>query len=102
MSLPRRQQRHQQAMSVFSVGGNAGFAIEPLFVAAVLAPRHPSTPILAVPALITGVAVYGALRRSGSRGRARCNLHCPAGAFEAPFRCPPFGDPDRASRHVWL
>ena len=53
----------QQAMSVFSVGGNAGFAAGPLFVAAVLgATGTKGTPVLAVPALITGVTVYAALR----------------------------------------
>ena len=57
----------QQAMSVFSVGGNAGFAIGPLFVAAVLAATGTrGTPFLAVPAVITGVAVYVALGRNGA------------------------------------
>jgi FSR family fosmidomycin resistance protein-like MFS transporter len=56
----------QQAMSVFSVGGNAGFAVGPLFVTAVLAATGTrGTLFLAVPALLTGVAVYLALRRSG-------------------------------------
>jgi MFS transporter, FSR family, fosmidomycin resistance protein len=55
----------QQAMSVFSVGGNAGFALGPLFVSAVLAATGiRGTPFLAVPAVITGVAVYVALGRS--------------------------------------
>lgn len=62
----------QQAMSVFSVVGNAGFAIGPLFVAAVLsATGTHGTPFLAVPALITGVAVYAVLRRSGHRAASR-------------------------------
>ena len=56
----------QQAMSVFSVGGNAGFAAGPLLVAAVLATTGTrGTPVLAVPALITGVAVYAVLRHGG-------------------------------------
>jgi len=56
----------QQAMSIFSVGGNAGFAIGPLFVAAVLAVTGTrGTPVLALPALITGVAVYAVLRHGG-------------------------------------
>ena len=62
----------QQAMSVFSVGGNAGFAIGPLFVTAVLAATGTrGIPFLAVPALITGVAVYAVLRRSGHRPASR-------------------------------
>lgn len=56
----------QQAMSVFSVGGNAGFAVAPVFVTAVLAATGTrGTLFLAVPAVTTGVAVYLALRRSG-------------------------------------
>jgi len=56
----------QQAMSIFSVGGNAGFAIGPLFVAAVLVVTGTrGTPVLALPALITGVAVYAVLRHGG-------------------------------------
>ncbi len=56
----------QQAMSVFSVGGNAGFAVGPLFVAAVrVAAGTRGTVFLAVPAVITGVAVYAVLQRSG-------------------------------------
>jgi FSR family fosmidomycin resistance protein-like MFS transporter len=58
----------QQAMSVFSVGGNAGFAIGPLFVAAVLAATGTrGTVFLAVPAVITGAGVSVALRRSSHR-----------------------------------
>src|SRR5579875_151093 len=62
----------QQAMSVFSVGGNIGFAIGPLFVTAVLA-------------LLTGLAVYLALARrarpgtpgrsAGQRAAARDDWH---------------------------
>jgi hypothetical protein len=53
-------------MSVFSVGGNAGFAVGPLFVAAVrVAAGTRGTVFLAVPAVITGVAVYAVLQRSG-------------------------------------
>jgi FSR family fosmidomycin resistance protein-like MFS transporter len=56
----------QQAMSVFSVGGNADFAIGPLFVVAVLAATGTrGTPLLALPALIAGVAVYAVLRHDG-------------------------------------
>lgn len=55
-------------MSLFSVGGNAGFAAGPLFVTAVLAATSSrGTLILAVPAVITGVTVYIVLRRSGHR-----------------------------------
>lgn len=55
----------QQAMSVFSVGGNAGFAVGPLFVAVVLAAVGPrGTVFLAVPAVLTGMTVYLVLRRS--------------------------------------
>lgn len=53
-------------MSVFSVGGNAGFAIGPLFVTAVLAATGTrGTPLLALPALVTGVAVYAVRRHDG-------------------------------------
>jgi hypothetical protein len=53
-------------MSVFSVGGNAGFAIGPLFVTAVLAATGTrGTPLLAAPALVTGIAVYAVLRYDG-------------------------------------
>lgn len=71
----------QQAMSVFSVGGNAGFAIGPLFVAAVLtATGTRGTSILALPALITGVAVYAVLRHSGhSAAPGRPGEHLVAG-----------------------
>ena len=56
----------QQAMSVFAVGGNAGFAAGPLFVTAVLAATGTrGTLFLAVPAVLTGVAVYLVLRRGG-------------------------------------
>ncbi len=56
----------QQAMSVFSVGGNAGFAIGPLFVVAVLAATGTrGTPLLALPALVTGTAVHAVLRHGG-------------------------------------
>lgn len=55
---------------MFSVGGNAGFAIGPLFVAGVLAATGTGgIPVLAVPALITGVTVYG--RSPGSSYRIR-------------------------------
>lgn len=58
----------QQAMSVFSVGGNAGFAVGPLFVTLVLAGTGTrGTVFLAVPAVITGVGVAVVLRRSGHR-----------------------------------
>jgi FSR family fosmidomycin resistance protein-like MFS transporter len=55
----------QQAMSVFSVGGNVGYAIGPMLVFAVLflVPGTGGTVFLAVPALITGVAVFVVLRR---------------------------------------
>ena len=55
----------QQAMSVFSVGGNAGFAIGPLFVSAVLIAGIRGTVFLAIPALITGAVVHLALGRRG-------------------------------------
>lgn len=46
-------------MSVFSIGGNAGFATGPLFVTAVLtATGARGILFLAVPAVTTGVAVY--------------------------------------------
>ncbi|MGH3069346.1 MAG: MFS transporter [Streptosporangiaceae bacterium] len=62
----------QQAMSVFSVGGNVGFAIGPLFVSAVLiAAGIRGTVFLAAPALITGVVVYLALARRGPAAPAR-------------------------------
>lgn len=58
----------QQAMSVFSVGGNVGFAVGPLFVTLVLAGTGTrGTVFLAVPAVITGVGVAVVLRRSGHR-----------------------------------
>ena len=55
----------QQAMSVFSVGGNVGYAIGPMFVFAVLffVPGTGGTVFLAVPALITGAVVFVVLRR---------------------------------------
>jgi MFS transporter, FSR family, fosmidomycin resistance protein len=57
----------QQAMSIFSVGGNLGFAIGPLLVTAILIPAGTrGTVFLTVPALVTGVVVYIALTR-GSR-----------------------------------
>ncbi len=76
----------QQAMSVFSVGGNIGFAIGPLFVTAVLAAAGTrGTVFLAVPALLTGLAVYLALARrarpgtpgrsAGQRAAARDDWH---------------------------
>jgi MFS transporter, FSR family, fosmidomycin resistance protein len=55
----------QQAMSIFSVGGNLGFAIGPLFVTAVLIPAGThGTVFLTIPALVTGVVVYLTLIRS--------------------------------------
>jgi len=55
----------QQAMSVFSVGGNVGYAIGPVFVFAVLffLPGTGGTVLLAVPALITGVVVFVVLHQ---------------------------------------
>src|SRR5207248_3090174 len=71
----------QQAMSVFSVGGNAGFAAGPLFVAAVLAAAGPrGTVFLAVPAVLTGVTVYLVLRRSSHPAAAGQPGGRPAGA----------------------
>lgn len=62
----------QQAMSVFSVGGNLGFAIGPLLVTAVLIPLGTrATVILAVPALVTGAAVFAVLRRGRQPGPSR-------------------------------
>lgn len=55
----------QQAMSVFAVGGNAGFAIGPLFASAVLIDTGlTGTAFLAVPALITGALLGYALTRT--------------------------------------
>ncbi len=49
----------QQAMSVFAVGGNAGFAAGPLLVSAALIPAGiRGTVLLALPALITGTIVF--------------------------------------------
>ena len=55
----------QQAMSVFSVGGNVGYAIGPMLVFAVLflVPGTAGTVFLAIPALITGGVVLVVLRR---------------------------------------
>jgi FSR family fosmidomycin resistance protein-like MFS transporter len=54
----------QQAMSIFSVGGNLGFAIGPLFVTAVLLQAGTrGTVFLTVPALVTGVVMYLVLVR---------------------------------------
>lgn len=54
----------QQAMSIFSVGGNLGFAIGPLFVTAVLIPAGTrGTVFLTAPALITGAVMYIVLAR---------------------------------------
>ena len=63
----------QQAMSVFSVGGNVGYAIGPMFVFAVLffVPGTGGTVFLAVPALITGAAVFVVLRRHPEPHRER-------------------------------
>ncbi|HCU94671.1 MAG TPA: MFS transporter [Actinobacteria bacterium] len=55
----------QQAMSVFAVGGNAGFAVGPLFASAVLIDTGlTGTAFLAVPALITGALLGYALTRT--------------------------------------
>lgn len=71
----------RQAMSVFSVGGNAGFAVGPLFVTAVLAATGMrGTVFLAVPAVITGAIVYTVLRRDGHRPARRQPLIRQAGA----------------------
>ncbi len=60
----------QQAMSIFSVGGNLGFAIGPLFVTAVLIPAGTrGTVFLTLPALVTGVVMYLVLVR-GNRAAA--------------------------------
>ena len=54
----------QQAMSIFSVGGNIGFAIGPLFVTAVLIPAGTrGTAFLTAPALVTGAVMYAVLIR---------------------------------------
>ncbi|XNL81935.1 MFS transporter [Actinomadura madurae] len=51
------------AMSWFSVGGNVGFALAPLLVAAVIAPHDLRfTPFLAVPALVGSVLCLPVLR----------------------------------------
>lgn len=54
----------QQAMSVFSVGGNFGLVLGPLFVTVVLgAATIRGSVFLALPAVITGVVVYLLLAR---------------------------------------
>ncbi len=55
-----------QAMSLFSAGGNVGYAIGPLLVSAVLltASGTRGTILLVVPALITGTVVFLVLARS--------------------------------------
>lgn len=54
----------QQAMSIFAVGGNAGFAAGPLLVSAALIPAGVrGTVLLALPALIAGVIVFVTLVR---------------------------------------
>jgi MFS transporter, FSR family, fosmidomycin resistance protein len=69
----------QQAMSVFAVGGNAGFAIGPLFASAVLiAVGTRGTVFLAVPALVTGAIMFSALAR-----RTRTGTPDPAAAQRA-------------------
>jgi FSR family fosmidomycin resistance protein-like MFS transporter len=56
----------QRAMSVFSVGGNVGFTIGPLFASAVvIAVGLRGTAFLALPALATGLAVLFVLTRGG-------------------------------------
>jgi len=54
-------------MSWFSVGGNVGFALAPLLVAAVVGPLGlAGTPLLAVPALACALATALVLRRYGT------------------------------------
>ncbi len=70
----------QQAMSVFSVGGNVGYALGPLAVSAVFlaAGGHDlrATGYLAVPALVTAGVVFAALarRRRGAPARSPRSL----------------------------
>jgi MFS transporter, FSR family, fosmidomycin resistance protein len=59
------------AMSWFSVGGNAGFALAPLLVAAVVGPLGlGATPLLAVPALACAALTALTLRRWAAAGPA--------------------------------
>jgi FSR family fosmidomycin resistance protein-like MFS transporter len=55
----------QQAMSVFSVGGNVGYAMGPLLVSAALlvGTGTRGTALLAVPALVTGAVVFSVLAK---------------------------------------
>ena len=55
----------QQAMSVFSVGGNLGYAMGPLLVSAALlvGTGTRGTALLAVPALVTGAVVFSVLAK---------------------------------------
>ncbi|WP_255954511.1 MFS transporter [Streptomyces odontomachi] len=58
-----------QGMSWFALGGNVGFALGPLFATPVLAHAGVSgTPLLAIPALLTGAALV-VRRRAGAAAR---------------------------------
>jgi FSR family fosmidomycin resistance protein-like MFS transporter len=62
----------QQAMSVFSAGGNVGFAAGPLFASAVVtAAGVRGTVLLALPAVAAGLVVYAVLARRRQAPAAR-------------------------------
>ncbi|MFF8382299.1 MFS transporter [Streptomyces kanasensis] len=69
-----------RAMAWFSLGGNVGFALAPLLVAAVVAVGGlRMSPLLAVPALVGGVLCLPAIRAVRKADRARPGAAVPAG-----------------------
>ncbi|MGH2842905.1 MAG: MFS transporter [Solirubrobacteraceae bacterium] len=79
-----------RGMSYFSVGGNAGFALGPLLVLAILATGGLSaTPLVAIPGLLVATLLLldvGRLKRHAHATRSRRQARAGAGAPEwAPF-----------------
>ena len=94
-----------RGMSHFSVGGNAGFALGPVFVAPLVALFGlGASPLLAVPGLVVAVLLAFELRGSPSRRRGpRTRRRRPApvaalGRVLPPRRQPPSRAPSRSSR----